>query len=123
MLSREHRLRRSADFGEVVRSGARAGSNTLVVHLLLAQPAAEAPLQARIGFIVNKSVGSAVMRNRVRRQLRHECQALVPDLPQGTRIVVRALPAAAGARSRELAADLVSCVGRAVAKAERMVTT
>jgi ribonuclease P protein component len=123
VLSREHRLRRSGDFGEVVRSGARAGSDTVVVHLHLAQSAGEPRSEARIGFIVNKSVGSAVMRNRVRRQLRHECRALVTDLPQGTRIVVRALPAAAGARSRELAADLESCVGRAVAKAERMVTT
>ncbi len=123
MLSREHRLRRSGDFGEIVRSGARAGADTVVVHLRLAPPPGQPEPQARIGFIVNKAVGSAVIRNRVRRQLRHECRALVADLPQGTRIVVRALPAAAGARSRELAADLGSCVGRAVAKAERTVTT
>ena len=122
MLSRAHRMRRSRDFTDVVRSGARAGTGTVVVHLLLdPEPARLLPTQ--IGFIVNKSVGSAVMRNRVRRQLRHACRALVTDVPPGTRIVVRALPDAAGTPSRELAADLESCVGRAVRKAERMVTT
>lgn len=115
-------MRRSGDFGDVVRAGARAGSGTVVVHLLLAQGASQEH-DARIGFIVNKSVGSAVTRNRVRRRLRHQCRALVTDLPRGTRMVVRALPDAASARSRELAADLESCVGRAVRKAERMVTT
>jgi ribonuclease P protein component len=109
----------SRDFTEVTRAGARAGSTTLVAHLLLS--ADDGPTPARIGFIVNRAVGSAATRNRVRRRLRHLCRPLVPELRPGTRLVVRALPPAASADSTQLAADLASSVRRAGREAERAV--
>lgn len=111
MLSRAHRMHRPGDFRTTVRSGARAGSPSLVVHLLLAD-AQDAEAPARIGFIVNKAVGPAVVRNRVRRRLRHLCREVAADLPPGASLVVRALPAAAAAPATQLGGDLESCLQR-----------
>lgn len=115
MLSRAHRMHRAGDFRSTIRSGARAGSSTLVAHVLpRPDPAAASdPAQPRIGFIVSKAVGSAVVRNRVRRRLRHLCRDAVAGLPAGASVVVRALPPAASASTAQLAADLVSCLQRA----------
>jgi len=49
----------------------------------------------RIGFVVNGAVGNAVIRNRVKRRLRHLAAAHVAGTPAGIDIVVRALPRAA----------------------------
>ncbi|WP_067493883.1 ribonuclease P protein component [Actinoplanes sp. TFC3] len=104
MLAAAQRLRRSSDFAAAVRSGRRAGRGTVVVHLLLDEPA-QAP-EARAGFVVSKAVGNAVVRNQVRRRLRHLVRSRLSDLPAGTSLVVRALPAAASASSDTLGTDL-----------------
>lgn len=120
MLSRAHRMASPQDFRAAVRSGVRAGTGALVLHLLL-PGRHEAGQKARIGFIVNKSVGSAVTRNRVRRRLRHLIRPTSSQLPDGALLVVRVLPAAAAASGDELAADLESCLTRVRRKAARPV--
>jgi len=50
-----------------------------------------------VGFVVSAAVGNAVVRNRVKRRMRHLAAAHVPDTPSGIHIVVRALPRAATA--------------------------
>jgi ribonuclease P protein component len=67
---------------------------------------------ARVGFVVSKAVGPAVIRNRVKRRLRHLARESVTDLPGSAVLVVRALPAAATAEYAELAADLERCLER-----------
>ena len=66
----------------------------------------------RVGFIVSRQVGSAVVRNRVKRRLRHLMSARVGQLPAGALSVVRANPAAAEASAATLAAELDSALGR-----------
>lgn len=56
--------------------------------------------------MVSKAVGTAVTRNRVKRVLRHQVAARLPDLPPGFELVVRANPASATATTPELAAEL-----------------
>ena len=68
MLDRPHRLTTSAGFATAVRTGRRAGTRTLVLHLG-ADP--HGPSGPRVGFVVSKAVGNAVARNRVKRRLRH----------------------------------------------------
>jgi ribonuclease P protein component len=46
--------------------------------------------------VVSKAVGGAVVRNRVKRQLRALVRPLVAEVPVGLDVVVRALPSAAG---------------------------
>ncbi|QGK71912.1 ribonuclease P protein component [Allosaccharopolyspora coralli] len=138
MLSAANRLTRSADFGLTVRRGRRAGRSRLVVHLLRPQaPECSAPAAhdgwptrggstpPRVGFVVSKSVGVAVVRHRVSRRLRHLFRDLAPRLPGGTLVVVRALPSAAQASSRELGADLMSALTklRALDSTEEQHTT
>ena len=106
MLPEPARLRRRADFDEVVRRGARAGRSTVVVHLDTAGDRHQA------GFIVSKQVGNSVSRHRVSRQLRHLMAARLATLPAGTRVVVRARPAAAGQTSATLGADLDGALRR-----------
>ncbi len=52
---------------------------------------------ARFGFIIGKQVGTAVVRNTVRRRLKAVCAAALPEIPEGADIVIRALPSSAGA--------------------------
>ena len=111
MLPRSARLHRSADFTEVVRRGRRSSRSTLTVHLLVDPGNAVPP---RAGLVVGKAVGGSVVRSRVARQLRHLLRDRLAALPPATRLVVRASPAAAGARSRDLGADLDAALARAL---------
>ncbi|MEV4540137.1 ribonuclease P protein component [Micromonospora echinaurantiaca] len=129
MLAAAQRLRRSTDFAAAVRGGRRAGRGAVVVHLTLptrAEPGAQAsPKPARdagaeqtsaptrAGFVVSKAVGPAVVRNRVRRRLRHLVRERLADLPPGSTLVVRALPAAADASYPRLGADLDAAIAAA----------
>ena len=119
MLARASRLTTGRDFSETIRSGHRAGSWTLVVHLALRPGPDDVadPAPARAGFVVARSVGGAVTRNRVQRRLRHLVREPLSGLPDNTRLVVRALPASAAATSPDLDRDLHSCLDRALAKA------
>ena len=119
-------------FSVTVRDGRRVGRPHLVVHVRR-EPAvlraetnvsgsggASAPVHgavargrsARVGLIVSKAVGSAVVRHRVSRRLRAVMAPLVPLLPSGVAVVLRALPAAATASSAELTADVRSALRR-----------
>ena len=116
-------MRRSEDFRRTVRRGVRAGRRTVVVHALrpVGDPARPGPPVApdrQVGFVVSKSVGSAVRRNRVRRRLRHLASARLLDLPVGTLVVVRALPAAAAA-GPELGTDLTAAWDAALSRLAR----
>ena len=106
MLAAAQRVRRSADFADTIRTGRRAGRGAVVVHLTVpaAQPTEPAP--ARAGFVVSKAIGGAVVRNLVRRRLRHLARARLVDLPAGSALVVRALPGAADRPYAQLGADL-----------------
>jgi ribonuclease P protein component len=81
----------------------------LVVHLLEGDDSLTAP---RVGFVVSKAVGNAVVRNRVRRQLRHLVKSHLSTLSPSAELVVRALPAAAELSSAELDAELARCLKR-----------
>lgn len=107
MLPRASRLRRSAEFGQVMRRGVRAGSTLLVVHASDRSDVLDTSV-TRVGFVVSRTVGDAVTRNRVKRRLRHLTRARLEQLPPHLSVVVRALPAAATADSAALGEALDS---------------
>jgi ribonuclease P protein component len=98
------RLRRSEDFRTTTRRARGVGRGALTVHLLL--PAEPSTAPARAGFVVSRRVGGAVVRNRVRRQLRHLVADRLDALPPGSALVVRAHPQAAASTSAVLGRDL-----------------
>lgn len=106
------RIRRSEDFRKVMRAGVRAASRTVVVHVC----ATDADHPSRAGFVVGRSVGQSVVRNRVTRQLRHLMAPVLEGLPPGTDVVVRALPAAASASGVDLGRDLSSALRRVLVR-------
>lgn len=103
MLTRAYRLTSAEDYRRVVKHGRRAGSRTLVTHW---SQHSDDPSPMRVGFIVGRQVGAAVLRNRVRRRLRELVRERLSSLPQTGQLVVRAQPASAAASYRELGADL-----------------
>ncbi|HEY5456692.1 MAG TPA: ribonuclease P protein component [Acidothermaceae bacterium] len=128
MLPAAFRLRQRSDFAATMRSGRRAARPRLVVHLALPDPHLELGKAERAdgnlagpraGFVVGRQVGGAVVRNRVRRQLQHLSADRLADLPSGARLVVRALPAAAGSSASELAADLDAALERSLGSLSR----
>ncbi|TRW44846.1 ribonuclease P protein component [Georgenia yuyongxinii] len=118
MLPTRHRMRRSDEFSGAVRRGARSGASRLVVHLRVTEEADREGAPVLVGFIVPKAVGIAVHRNRVKRRLRALMRERVTTLQPGTSVVVRALAAADGASSAELARDLDAGIAGARSRAE-----
>jgi len=66
----------------------------------------------RAGFVVSKAVGGAVVRNKVKRRLRHLMRDRIAQLPPGSLVVVRALPGAGDADQAQLARDLDAALQR-----------
>jgi ribonuclease P protein component len=133
VLASAQRLRRREEFAATVRAGRRSGRGGVVVHLMLPEtasnrtstdPAASPvlltkPAPKRAGFVVPKTVGNAVARNRVRRRLRHLVRERLALLPAGSNVVVRALPAAAKLDYDELGRDLDAALRAAVKPRQR----
>jgi ribonuclease P protein component len=112
MLPQRSRMRSSDDFKRTVRSGRRANASLLGGHLLLAVGPVQSDAGPKVGLVVSRAVGSAVVRNRVKRRLRELMRRRVASLPGGCLLVLRAHPAAAGASQADLAADLDLVLGR-----------
>jgi ribonuclease P protein component len=112
VLPPQNRLRLTKEFRGTVRHGVRVGRPLLVVHAVLGVDAAALP---RAGFVVGRAVGDAVVRNAVRRRLRHLVRDRIERLPPGTNIVIRARPEAARAPRAALVRDLDDALARALA--------
>ncbi len=61
---------------------------------------------------MSKAVGGAVVRNLVKRRLRHLVRDRLALLPAGSLVVVRALPGAGEADHHQLARDLDTALQR-----------
>jgi ribonuclease P protein component len=106
-------MRSSEDFRATVRGGVKVAQPTLVTHVL---PPSAGDRSTSVGFVVSKAVGTAVDRNRVKRRLRHLMRDRLDRVPAGSRVVVRALPSAAGASSSTLGEQLDSALRKAGAR-------
>ncbi len=109
-------LRLVADWDFDAVGGLTLGADPVALSMLHAAAARPtAPDRAKlVGFVVPKAVGGAVVRNRVKRRLRHLARAELARTPLGTQLVVRALPPSASSDS--LAQDLASAWSRCLAK-------
>lgn len=71
-------------------------------------------LAPRAGLIVGRSVGGSVQRHRVSRRIRGALRKVISEVPQGSLIVIRALPGAD--TSPGLPADVVAAVRAAASR-------
>jgi ribonuclease P protein component len=69
----------------------------------------------RFGFIVSRQVGTAVVRNTVRRRLKAVCAEGLDRVQPGNDVVIRALPSAATASFSELRDEVTRCLARRAA--------
>jgi ribonuclease P protein component len=113
-VQRRNRLSRSRDFDAVYRHGRSVSTRFLVLYWF---PHEEEAGDARLGLAVPKSAGSAVTRNRVKRQLREVWRSLLEEIPAGRDYVLIArpgLPEAAEARGGDwLRERVVEVLGKA----------
>ncbi len=111
VLGSESRLRRAGEFRDTMRQGVRTGRSCLVMHARRS----DLP-SSRAGFIVSKAVGTAVVRNRVKRRLRHLAADALVQTPFPVDLVVRALPAATNGDLRaDFDSALAGCMHRLAA--------
>ena len=76
-MQRRHRLSRSRDFDAVYRHGRSVSTRFLVLYWFPREDGGE----PRLGLAVPKAVGRAVVRNRMKRQLREAWRARLRELP------------------------------------------
>ena len=106
---KSRRLTRSAEFDLVKKNGRVERGRLLVLSVLSVN---NAPL-FRAGFITSHSVGSAVVRNRVRRRLREIVRKHQPEIVAGIWIVMIARASAATASYQELEGEWLRLAKRA----------
>ncbi|MCL6563146.1 MAG: ribonuclease P protein component [Firmicutes bacterium] len=112
-MARVARLRSRKLFAQVLRRGRALGSRHLVLFWLAED---SEPLQ--VGFAVQRAVGSAVRRNRVRRRLRALAEATRESLPARGYMVWLGKHTALDAPWEELLATARRLVGRVRALSE-----
>ena len=98
---REARLVRKAEFDAVYRAGKRRSSS----HFTVFFRANEQP-QSRFGFSIKKTLGGAVVRNRIRRRLREMVRCHRLEIPAGWDIVIHPKSTVASAEFAALTVEL-----------------
>ena len=96
-MKRKHRITRANDFKRVRQNG-KTYAHPLVVILVSKEPGDE----KRIGIIVGKSVGNAVMRNLVKRRIRSIADEFIQQLNRNAEILIIAKPPIASAEFSQI---------------------
>jgi ribonuclease P protein component len=115
-VQRRNRLSRSRDFDAVYRHGRSVSTRFLTLYWFQREEAIGVP---RLGFAVPRAVGNAVVRNRIKRQLREIVRVKLEGKPPTNDYVLvvrKGLPEAAEANGHEwLAARVDEVLGKAAA--------
>ena len=102
-------LRRQVDFARLRRQGRRVSTKSLTIYHSGA-PTGDAP--SLVGITVSKSIGKAVVRNKLRRRLSAIAREALASRA-AMRLLVVARPVAADARFSDLRAEVTSALGPA----------
>jgi ribonuclease P protein component len=100
-VQRRNRLSRSRDFDAVYRHGRSVSTRFLTLYWFQREEVVGDP---RLGFAVPKAVGNAVVRNRIKRQLREIVRVKLQERPPTNDYVLvvrQGLPEAVEANGHE----------------------
>ena len=115
-MQRRNRLSRSRDFDAVYRHGRSVSTRFLTLYWFQRDETIGDP---RLGFAVPKAVGNAVIRNRIKRQLREIVRVKLEGKPPTNDYVLvvrKGLPEAAATNGHEwLEARVDEVLGKAAA--------
>lgn len=87
--TKQSRIRKSRDFKMVQKTGSKLKSRDFLFIFL-----SSASTETRVGLIVSKKVGNAVVRNRVKRRLREACRHYVHQCSTDVDVVIVAFTSA-----------------------------
>lgn len=96
-MKRKYRLRRNSDFRRVRHVGESNASPILVLAFLRNNLP-----HSRFGFVVNKQLGKAVQRNKIKRRLREAARLRLSYIQTGYDLVFIARKRAGNAKYAEL---------------------
>ena len=113
-MQRRHRLSRSRDFDAVYRQGRSVTTRFLVLYWFPREDGGDEP---RLGLAVPKGNGSAVVRNRIKRQLREAWRSSLNRVEPGRDYVLIARPGLAEASRQRGFEWLTERVGEVLQKA------
>ena len=100
-LPKTARLRKRAEFLQLSRTGAKLQSTSFIVI----SSTNDRP-ESRLGITVSGKVGNAVIRNRIKRQVREFFRRRRAGVRPGTDIVVIARKSAAGLAGKSIESEL-----------------
>ncbi|HWY50008.1 MAG TPA: ribonuclease P protein component [Chthoniobacterales bacterium] len=106
---KSRRLTQSAEFEEVKKNGRVYRGQLVVLSVLSVNDVT----RFRAGFITSRTIGRAVVRNRVRRRLREIVRKHQREIVDGTWIVTIARVNAAGATYQQLEVEWLRLAKRA----------
>ncbi len=74
-MDKERKIRKNSEYKRIFSRARWISSKWITIHYLAGESK-----QSRWGIVVSKKIGGAVVRNRIRRQIREICQVLDPFL-------------------------------------------
>ena len=108
-LGRQSRLKLGRDFARVRQSGQRAVTGCLIANWLRLP----GDTRSRLGVVVGKKVGGAVVRSRAKRLLRETFRVHQHELAETVDLVLVARPSIAGRGFAEVERDFLTTLRRA----------
>ena len=116
---RDQRIRKRSEFRGILNGGVRVSTPHCVFVVASREMRAVGPRQARLGLVVSRKVGCAVLRNRFKRLAREVFRKSQALLPEDAEIVLIAKHWSMELRESSLAAEwstaherIVSALGR-----------
>lgn len=108
-MQKKYRLAKRKDFGKVYRLGQSAANRQFVVYVMK-NPNTE---HMRAGVSVSKKLGGAVVRNRLRRQVKEIVRLNAERIEPGHDFIIIVRKAAVGLSYRDMERSLVHALKRA----------
>lgn len=101
-MKKTYRIKKEKEFQQVINARASYANRNIVLFILPKEHQAH----FRVGISVGKKIGNAVMRNRVKRQLREAVYELRHELPQSLDFVLIARPSIVQLSTKEVVKNL-----------------